>query len=492
MKALTNARNDRTLDHALTYALIELDNREYLKNSLYDPSPRVRRACLVALDQLGEKLDPRIVLEAMKSKDADLKETLVDRRPACGVGGPGGHRSFRATRGGDAGHRDALVAQLARLAKSPGIQKLLVATVEDPNTSDAARITALKAMSQAGLRPPPDSGYAALEVPLAPSTIRKWFSPALATLRALPTPKKPSEKLPQRLKALWGTPGSGPRCLGRLSGPHHRPEGNRNRPAPEWSAPGHARLSPRANGGHPVQANLHSDQLERLSRAPRSQPARTRSSSGDIHPDQGRGNWSQARRGPEHPELRPSLPADGVKERVKHFPPAVQKEAEKLYAVLNADYEQQKAQLDEIAKTLKPGDIRRGQAVFNSTKTSCIACHTVGYVGGKQGPDLTRIGGIRTERDLLESILFPSASFVRSYEPVIVRTKDSKTYSGVPKKDSPDEIMLVVAADKEVRIPREDIEEVRPGKVSIMPAGLDKQLTPQELADLIAFLKACK
>ena len=60
------------------------------------------------------------------------------------------------------------------------------------------------------------------------------------------------------------------------------------------------------------------------------------------------------------------------------------------------------------------------------------------------------------------------------------------------KKDAADEIVLVVAADKEVRIPREDIEEVQPGKVSIMPAGLDKQLTPQELADLIAFLKACK
>ena len=52
--------------------------------------------------------------------------------------------------------------------------------------------------------------------------------------------------------------------------------------------------------------------------------------------------------------------------------------------------------------------------------------------------------------------------------------------------------MLVLAADKEARIAREDIEEVQPGKVSIMPAGLDKQLSAQELADLIAFLRACK
>ena len=138
------------------------------------------------------------------------------------------------------------------------------------------------------------------------------------------------------------------------------------------------------------------------------------------------------------------------------------------------------------------GDIRRGQAVFNNQKHSCIVCHTIGYVGGKFGPDLTRIGGIRSERDLLESILFPSASFVRSYEPLNVTTKDGRQFNGIIKKDSPDEMILILAADKEQRISREDIDEVRPGKVSIMPAGLDKQLTVQELADLVAFLRGCK
>ncbi|HVK10645.1 MAG TPA: c-type cytochrome, partial [Gemmataceae bacterium] len=192
------------------------------------------------------------------------------------------------------------------------------------------------------------------------------------------------------------------------------------------------------------------------------------------------------------PELRPSLRVDGVKERIKHFPMTVHKAAEKLYAALNAEYEQQRVKLDEMSKAITTGDVRRGQAVFNSAKASCIACHTIGYVGGKIGPDLTKIGSLRTERDLLESILFPSASFVRSYEPLTVVTKDGRQFTGAPKKDAPDEIILVLAADKEQRIAREDIEEVRPGKVSIMPAGLDRQITPQELADLIAFLRACK
>ena len=102
------------------------------------------------------------------------------------------------------------------------------------------------------------------------------------------------------------------------------------------------------------------------------------------------------------------------------------------------------------------------------------------------------VSKVRTERDLLESIVFPSASFVRSYEPVVVNTKSGKAYNGLVRKDAPDEVVLVTGPDQQVRIARDDIEDMQPSKVSVMPAGLDQQLTPQDLADLVAFLKACK
>jgi putative heme-binding domain-containing protein len=130
--------------------------------------------------------------------------------------------------------------------------------------------------------------------------------------------------------------------------------------------------------------------------------------------------------------------------------------------------------------------------VFYSTKAACSSCHAIGYLGGNIGPDLTHIGKIRNERDLLESIVFPSASFVRSYEPWLVTTKDGRVHNGVLRKDAPDEIVLATNATEEVRILRSDIEDMQPSKVSIMPAGLDQLLTPRELADLVAFLKACK
>ena len=106
------------------------------------------------------------------------------------------------------------------------------------------------------------------------------------------------------------------------------------------------------------------------------------------------------------------------------------------------------------------------------------------------GPDLTRIGRIRSERDLLEAIVYPSASFVRSYEPMVIVTTQGQIFSGVLRNSAEDEVLLGIDAEKEVRIAREDIEEMQPGKISTMPAALDKQLTIQQLSDLVAFLKA--
>ncbi|MBU6399336.1 MAG: heme-binding protein, partial [Verrucomicrobia bacterium] len=92
----------------------------------------------------------------------------------------------------------------------------------------------------------------------------------------------------------------------------------------------------------------------------------------------------------------------------------------------------------------------------------------------------------------LESVVYPSASFVRSFEPWIVETKEGDAYSGVLKKDAPDEVVLATGPNTVERVARGDIVEMRPGTVSIMPQGLDQTLTRQELADLLAFLKATK
>jgi putative heme-binding domain-containing protein len=194
----------------------------------------------------------------------------------------------------------------------------------------------------------------------------------------------------------------------------------------------------------------------------------------------------------EKSEALGGLRVDMLKPRLAKYPESVQKKAEALYLRINADAARQKEKLDTFLAAHKDGDIRRGQAVFHSPKAACAACHALGYLGGRTGPDLTRIGAIRSERDLLESILFPSASIVRSYEPVLVTTRAGKTYNGLIQRETPEEIELVTGPEQKVRLARTDIEEIQPSKVSIMPAGLDQILTPQELADLLAFLKSRK
>ena len=181
-----------------------------------------------------------------------------------------------------------------------------------------------------------------------------------------------------------------------------------------------------------------------------------------------------------------------VKAALAKYGPEVQKLAHELYTLLDSDNGKQKAHLEELVAKLPAGDVRRGQAVFNNAKVACVTCHSIGYLGGKVGPDLTRIGAIRTQRDLLEAIVFPNSSFVRGYEPFLAVMKSGKTHNGILRKDSPEEVVLVLGADQEVRLPRADIEELQPSRVSVMPSGLDQQLSKQDLADLVAFLKACR
>jgi putative heme-binding domain-containing protein len=187
-----------------------------------------------------------------------------------------------------------------------------------------------------------------------------------------------------------------------------------------------------------------------------------------------------------------SLRFDLLRETLANLSPDVQREIDKLEAIVNIDAGAQRKRIEELLPHMASGDIRRGHAVYYSAKASCSACHVLGHAGGKSGPELTRIGQSRTERDLLESILFPSLSFVRSYEPVLIITTDGRAINGTIRDETADEFILTTGPDQEVRLRRDEVEELQPSTVSVMPIGLDKQLTTQELADLVAFLKNAK
>ena len=159
---------------------------------------------------------------------------------------------------------------------------------------------------------------------------------------------------------------------------------------------------------------------------------------------------------------------------------------------LEADRGQQLALLTELEPLLKSGDARRGRAVFFGGRAACSACHVVNDQGGRIGPDLSKIGAIRSGRDLLEAIVSPSSSFVRGYEPYLVASRDGRQFTGTLARETVEAIVLNTTEGARLRIPRASIEELQQGRVSIMPQGLDTQLSREQLADLLAFLQALR
>jgi putative heme-binding domain-containing protein len=188
----------------------------------------------------------------------------------------------------------------------------------------------------------------------------------------------------------------------------------------------------------------------------------------------------------------PSPTADSLRNTLQPYPAEVRELAHPLLKRLDVDADKQAARLAELTPLLHGGDAARGRTLFFSKKMVCTTCHTVAGQGGRVGPDLSHIAATRTGRELLEAVVFPSASFARGYEPYVVATLDGRTFTGIISREAADAIYLVDADRAETRLPRRAVESILPGKVSIMPQGLDTQMTRQELSDLLAFLQGLK
>ncbi|MEO6033638.1 MAG: dehydrogenase, partial [Verrucomicrobiota bacterium] len=483
-------REDRVLEHSITYALIELNDPKTTAEGLTN-YPTVQRIALIALDQMDNGgLKPEQVTPLLASSNPDLKQTaswIISHHPEWGGALAGFFREQLAAKNLSVADSTELQNRLAQFAHDGAVQELLTESLK--KDSSAAQVIALRALAQGEMKEAPtafstelarilgradhDTVHETVLAARAISPKSKELATALAKVAS--DPALPDEA---RLTAL----GAGANGMTLESGLF------------DFCIAQMLPAKPVVIRGLATtiltKAKLSDEQLLALSGALKaSGPMEVSRLLAAFEKSKSENVGMKLVADLQGAKTVSSLRADRLKPLFAKYPEGVQKKSEALIALLNVDAAKQSAHIDELLTTLKGGDVRRGQMVFNSSKAACSSCHQIGYLGGHVGPDLTSVGKTRTERDLLEALVYPSASFVRSFEPLIVATKSGEDHSGIVKKDSAEEIILVTGPNAEITVARNDITEMRPGTTSVMPGGLAEQLTRQELSDLVAFLK---
>jgi putative membrane-bound dehydrogenase-like protein len=130
------------------------------------------------------------------------------------------------------------------------------------------------------------------------------------------------------------------------------------------------------------------------------------------------------------------------------------------------------------------GDPAAGALVFKKT---CAQCHKIHGDGQEVGPDITANGRSDFEQ-LLSNVFDPSLVIGASYQAVTVATAKGQVVTGLIVEDNAERVVLKLEGGKLETIPRGEVDAMTVSKVSLMPEGVEKQLKPQEVADLFAFL----
>ena len=127
----------------------------------------------------------------------------------------------------------------------------------------------------------------------------------------------------------------------------------------------------------------------------------------------------------------------------------------------------------------------RGRAVFQKT---CAACHMLYGEGGKVGPELTGANRANLDYILLNSV-YPSLDVPHAYRTVSVLTVDGRVVNGVLAEEDDTKIVLRTPEQPRVVIAKEDIDFRKISPQSMMPDGQLDAMKPQEVIDLVKYLR---
>ncbi len=482
--------------HAIIRAIYHLASDTELVSALQRPSARAQAAALLLLDQPPHRaLEPATVLARVWSADPVLSRTarrVLERHPEWATLVLGFFRSWIGQAGWKEGEEGALTDFVRAFQSNGELLRALGTAVEDgrKQPDEERRQILLRVMAVVDPGRVPASWAAALRAALREPALQAEALRAVAmlrvatldhTLRELAAEMR--EPTPIRLQALAVLVTRQPRLSSEAF--DLVLEGLRREQAPALRLAASVVLS---------RALLDPDQLRQLLLVVGQDPL---ASPGLIWPvvarsfsdEDGRLVLDYLQRNLQG-GWRPS--EESLREVLSRLETAFPEQVARVRENVRTYAERQKQRLAAFEPLLSGGDAHRGRAIFYGPVVGCSTCHRINREGGWVGPDLTKVGAIRSGRDLLESVLFPSSTFAQGYVPYSVVTKSGQEAGGVLAEQSAADIVLRDSSGAERRFQREEVAELRPLNVSIMPEGLGDALTRDQLRDLLAFLQSLK
>ena len=498
--AALGSANNRHLEHSLIYACIEIQGIDRIRQFTQHEVAAVRRGALIALDQIPSDeplLAPGDISSLFTSSDSSLRDIawwILSHHPDW-AGSAAKHFDSQLSKDLDDQQLQELAVNLIDYANSPDIQPVIGSHLSGEDLSKDKLIVLLDVIAQSGNKSVPTSWKSGI--------IRSLQSDDLsvigAAVGALNNINKESDdsqiaSLLSTISADTDVP-----AMVRLQAMNSIPSGLRVIDAVNMTficsqVSTTENVATRATAVDVIMSSpLKGPEFFQLANALQTTGPMELKRLMERFANQQSPELGQALvKSLTNSDAISVIPLDQWKVHLNKYGDDVFASAEPLFERVNAANSQKREKIESVLALMDQADARRGQQVFSSNKAACMSCHNMGYVGGKIGPSLNGIGRIRQPRDLLESIMYPSVSFVRSYEPVNVITTDGKVYNGVIKDDDGQRIQLQLDAQRLIDIPHDEIDEQSESKVSIMPAGLDKQFTPQQLADLVKFLQEAR
>jgi putative membrane-bound dehydrogenase-like protein len=485
---------DRFVEHSIIYSLITLRQSAPLVDALRRPDARVRKAALIALDQMdGFSLRPEQAVAFTGAEEKEVRDAalfVVSHHPDWAGGvlrqleARIRDRNFRGAEAEPV--RDALLAFLG----DPATQKLIAGLLRDASLGEEQNLFVLDTIDAGSLKQLPVDWVRVLGDLLGARNQN-------VQLRAVELIRSHGiSGLEPELMKIAGDQSSTDQVrvaaitvlTPKLNGEQYRFLMSKLDPKTDAilrqsAAQALARSAPGKNDLL-LLSNKYLPQADPLTLSTVLACFRT-----SMDPEVG---FALVELLSRSPAALGTLGEDRLKALFAGYPADVRGRSQSLLGTLRAAQAGRVERLHSLEPLLTAGgDTGRGRHLFFGDKVACFSCHTIGREGGHVGPDLTGIGAIRSGYDLLEAIVYPSASFVPGHEVYNVDTQTERL-AGVIRSRSADAIVLVTGPNGEVRIPRSNIKQIERSNVSLMPEGFDQTLSKTEFTDLLAFLQAEK